>query len=201
LVPVTPAEHYLCGGVATDRWGATSVPGLYAVGEVAATGVHGANRLASNSLLEALVFGYRCGAGAGTALAEGMLPAVAPLAHTVAQDSSPDLDLADIRNSLCSLMFRDVGIEREREGLQAAAEQVDFWCRYALAREFHDPAGWELQNLLTVAGLVARAALARTESRGTHFRLDHPATDDAGWRRRLLLDRAAAQAVKGPMLP
>lgn len=183
LIPVRPGAHYMVGGVRTDRDGRTSLPGLWACGEVAANGLHGANRLASNSLLEALVFGYRCGHGAGQEAKR--IPesyAALPLSHPRVAENQEPLDLTDIRNSLSSLMFRDVGIERTRAGLENAVETTDFWSHYVLARQFAQPAGWELQNMITVAGLMTRSAMEREESRGTHFRADFPATDDRNWR-------------------
>lgn len=189
-IPVRPGAHYMVGGVKTDRAGRTSLEGLWACGEVAANGLHGANRLASNSLLEALVFGYQCGVGASGAASQ--LPerfAALPIASARGSADLEPLDLGDIRNSLSSLMFRDVGIERERAGLEGALESVDFWSQYVLEREFPSPAGWELQNMLSVAGLIIRSALERTESRGTHFRSDFPETDDRRWRLHLATRR------------
>ena len=97
-----------------------------------------------------------------------------------------ELDVADITNALRSLMVRHMGVVRERAGLEQAERDVAFWCRYVLAREFDSRAGWELQNLLTIARLMIHAALAREESRGVHFRADFPRPDDARWRRHLV---------------
>ncbi len=96
------------------------------------------------------------------------------------------LDVADVTNSLRSLMVRRMGIVRDRAGLQEAEQSVDFWCRYALTRSFTSRAGWELQNLLTVARLMIGSALEREESRGVHARSDFPERDDARWRRHLI---------------
>jgi L-aspartate oxidase len=183
-IPVRPAAHYMVGGVRTDILGRTNLPGLWACGEVAATGLHGANRLASNSLLEALVFGVRAGATAGDAAArQARTFHAVPISHQFHAAAAAELDLADIRNSLQSLMFRSVGIQRDNAGLENARDTIDFWCQYVLAHEFSDPTGWELQNMLTLAGLMTRAALARTESRGTHFRTDYPEPNNSQWRR------------------
>lgn len=194
LIPVRPGAHYMIGGIRTDRHGRTNVDNLWACGEVAATGLHGANRLASNSLLEALVFGYACGAGAGRS--ETPTPVGAPgptLRHEFTEKASEkELDLVDIRNSLSSLMFRDVGILRDAVSLRRAAESVDFWSRYVLGQPFAGPEGWELQNLLTVAGLIIRHALTRAESRGTHQRTDCAQTDDRHWRGHLVSVRSEA---------
>jgi L-aspartate oxidase len=184
-IPVRPGAHYMIGGATVDRSGRTTLPGLWAAGEVTSSGLHGANRLASNSLLEGLVFGARAAEDivavlgrrdAGPTRLEvppivGHAPAAPPL--------RPELDLADIRESLRSLMWRRVGIARDAEGLAEAADLVDRWSSYALGRTFHDPEGWTLQNMLTVARLMIAAASSREESRGVHTRTDFPATDPA----------------------
>lgn len=179
LIPVRPGAHYMVGGVSTDIEGRTSLSGLWACGEVAATGLHGANRLASNSLLEALVFGESCGRGAGTdASTASSFYAIPRMEERRVSAPAVELDLADIRNSLQAIMFRRVGIERDAEGLEQARKQVDFWCQYVQSRQFDHPEGWELQNMLTVGGVVIGSALHRTESRGTHYRSDFPRSFD-----------------------
>jgi L-aspartate oxidase len=187
LIPVRPGAHYMIGGVRVDMQGRTTVPGLWAAGEVTASGLHGANRLASNSLLEGLVYGTACGRGAGEAAAGMADTFVVPPVQADFQPETdgPSLDVADLTNSLRSLMVRHMGITRHRAGLLEAERTVAFWCRYALRREFATRAGLELQDLLTVARLMIWSALARTESRGVHFRSDHPARDDAHWLRHL----------------
>jgi L-aspartate oxidase len=184
-IPVRPGAHYMMGGVTTDTAGRTTVPNLWAAGEVTSSGLHGANRLASNSLIEGLVFGARCGRGAAEAAAR--MPttlAALPLRHAI-PDAIPDpLDVADVTNSLRAMMVRKMGIVRDRQRLEEARHDVEFWCRYVLAREFKDRAGWELQNLLTVARLMIDAAMRRDESRGTHFRSDFPNRDDTRWGRK-----------------
>ena len=175
----------MVGGVITDLQGRTSLPGLWAAGEVTSSGLHGANRLASNSLLEGLVFGASCGRGAAEAAMT--MPdrfVVPPISSVGPASNSEEIDVADVTSSLRSLMVRKMGIVRNRAGLQEAERTVAFWCRYALGREFDAPAGWELQNLLTVARLMIWAALQRTESRGTHFRSDYPERNDIQWQRR-----------------
>ena len=163
------------------------MPGLWAAGEVTSSGLHGANRLASNSLLEGLVFGAACGRGAAQAAA-GIADTftVPPVRFRFGPEPSRSLDAADITNSLRSLMVRKMGITRDRSGLREAERDVAFWCRYVLAHEFDTRGGWELQNLLTVARLMIWAALEREESRGVHFRRDFPQRDDVHWRRHLL---------------
>lgn len=183
LIPVRPGAHYMVGGVTADIDGRTSLPGLWAAGEVAATGLHGANRLASNSLLEALVFGESCGRLASNlVLNRPSTYQILPIRHRRTDRAGKSLDIADVRNALQSVMFRHVGIERSGAGLEQALKQVDFWSQYVLPAEFDNIAGWELQNMLTVSGAMIRSARARDESRGTHFRSDRPETDDANWR-------------------
>jgi L-aspartate oxidase len=181
-IPVRPGAHYMIGGVTIDHDGRTTLPGLWAAGEVSSSGLHGANRLASNSLLEGLVHGARAAediAHTLDALGPDRLevPPIASPADPAA--SRAPLDLADIRNSLRALMGRSVGITRDARGLAEAADQVDFWCRYALNHTFDDPTGWTLQNMLTVARLMIAAALERQESRGVHTRRDYPQADPA----------------------
>ena len=204
-IPVRPGAHYMIGGVATDEHGRTSLKGLWAAGEVASTGLHGANRLASNSLLEALVFGARSGRGIDSSLSprrETIVPLHTTVHEPNARTDDALLDLADVRNSLRSLMFRNVGIERSHEGLTAALQQIAFWSQYVLDKSFDRPEGWELQNLLTAAELVAASALERRESRGTHLRIDFPGANDAEWQvhlqRRCVDSRFTHRAVDEP---
>ena len=197
-IPVRPGAHYMIGGVSVDAMGQTSVLGLFAAGEVTSSGLHGANRLASNSLLEGLVYGARAGEAAsdevlreGRADDEFHVPAIAEPRAVVDNgggNDSPVLDLADIRNSLRALMWRHVGVERTGESLAEALTTVEGWCRYVLPRQFSDPQGWQLQNMLAVARLMIRGAIDRAETRGVHYRADHPDTCNAwkshiAWRR------------------
>ena len=193
-IPVRPGAHYMMGGVTVDREGRTTVPGLWAAGEVSCTGLHGANRLASNSLLEALVYGARTGEGASHEAAKihDTFSALR-LQNPTAKPNSEPLDLPDIRNSLKSLMWRNCGVRRDAEGLLEAADNMDRWCRYVLGRQFSDPHGWELQNMLCVSHLMIQAALARQESRGCHVRTDFPHRDDAHWNRHLAFVRGEGE--------
>jgi L-aspartate oxidase len=185
LIPVRPGAHYMMGGVSVDDQGRTSVPGLWAAGEVTSSGLHGANRLASNSLLEGLVFGTSCGRGAAQQAAAMPDAYVVPPVFSPAAGGVAELDVADVTNSLRSLMVRRMGVVRDRAGLCEAERQVAFWRRYALAQGLHTRAGWELQNLLTVAYAMIGSALQREESRGVHGRSDFPERDDAHWQRHI----------------
>ena len=193
-IPVRPGAHYMVGGVTVDMSGHTTLPGLWAAGEVSSSGLHGANRLASNSLLEGLVYGTLCGQAATAAVRDGAHDLAALPLHTAIPPPETDdrLDVADLTNSLRALMVRNMGIVRSRGRLLEAQRDVGFWCRYALGREFADRPGWELQNLLTVARLMIDAALTREESRGTHFRSDFPTREDVHWGTR--------HVASGPMM-
>ena len=179
-IPVRPGAHYMIGGVTAGVDGETSLPGLWAAGEVTSTGLHGANRLASNSLVEGLVCGARAGEAASRAARETPDDFAVPATGSdweVFERDDEELNLTDLRNALSSLMWRQVGIERTEEAMEDAAEQVEFWDRFVSNREFAEVAGWELQNLLLVAQLMIVSARARTESRGVHLRRDFPETD------------------------
>jgi L-aspartate oxidase len=173
-IPVTPAAHYWMGGVWTDLWGRTSVPGLLAVGEVACTGVHGANRLASNSLLESLVFAWRCAdrlqenSFAWSDSAQPREIEGATELRLPSELSSSQATLLD-RKQLQSLMWNKVGIERNGHDLQSALEQLNAW-----RVEGTTIPSLEVANLLDLARVTTGAALARCESRGAHYRNDYP---------------------------
>lgn len=189
LIPVNPAAHYTIGGVVTDERGRTNLPGLFAVGEVASTGLHGANRLASNSLLEGLVMGEIAGreaAGACTPGAPGangaaagggggVPPAPVPIISDIRISEQGELDLPDVISSLRSAMWRNAGIERSGPRLAGVREMIDFWARYTLDKIFDSPEGWQTQNMLLAAALTARSAHWREESRGCHWRSDFTA--------------------------
>lgn len=190
LIPVRPSAHYMIGGVKTDISARTSIENLYACGEVASTGLHGANRLGSNSLLEGLVFGKV----AGQAVAKAKKAGPAHIKHRVIKYQIPHsdrtlLDTSDVRNSLRALMWRNVGITRIDRSLAEAEEIIRFWQRYVMDKVFDSPQGWECQNMLTVCLLMAQAARMRRESRGTHFRRDFPQTNDDHFKIHIELSR------------
>lgn len=172
-IPVAPAAHYLMGGVVTDLEGHTSIPGLYAAGETAHTGVHGANRLASNSLLEGAVFGARAGAAAARARTAPYITTqkFKPTATKTGSRSSEHQNLRRyVRRELPELMWREAGLSRTEAGLARAADRIDGWMREL--PEAADAMGLELRNLLIVAREIVRAARARTGSVGAHHRSD-----------------------------
>lgn len=181
-IPVTPAAHYHMGGIAVDEWGRSTLPGLWACGEASATGVHGANRLASNSLLEALVYGARV--ATDIANAPKPPPAAEPAPHApVTEIGSGEAQATlDLRN----VMYANVGLERTESGLREALARI------GALDEVFPAAGGELRNLLVVARLISEAALARNESRGSHYRTDYPDTDEALARRSFTRLRSVA---------
>jgi L-aspartate oxidase len=189
-IPVRPSAHYAMGGVRTDLNGRTNIRHLLAAGECAATGVHGANRLASNSLLEGLVYGRSAGLAAAEDAADGT-DRKYPHRHLPRASGPRDvpIDVEDLARSLKSLMWRAAGVFRQGEDLEVASRHLDFWRQYAYREEQRSPAALELQNMLAVSAVVLRAALARTESRGGHQRLDYPKTIDPDWQRHLIFTR------------
>ena len=177
-VPVVPAAHYSCGGVVTDAWGQTDLPGLFAVGEVACTGLHGANRLASNSLLECVVYGRACAQRIAAQLPE--LAAVPPgpaWDESLVRDSDEEIVVAHNWQELRYLMWNYVGIVRSVRRLQRARRRIallieeidDYYGNFRLSGDLI-----ELRNLVKVAELTVRSACQRRESRGLHFMLDYP---------------------------
>jgi L-aspartate oxidase len=184
-IPVAPAAHYLMGGVRTDVHGRTTVPGLYACGEVACTGVHGANRLASNSLMETVVFGKRV----VEALGEQGVRAARPAEESLRIRLAGGMDGA--KRDLQRLMWECAGIEREVRGLEGGLRRLTSASGdpddlpQATSRD-----GWERSQMQVASQLMLEAALRRTESRGAHYRSDYPERDDQRWQRRQVFRRA-----------
>jgi L-aspartate oxidase len=182
-VPVRPSAHYFIGGVVVDRNGRTGVERLFACGEVTASGLHGANRLGSNSLLEGLVYGARGGDEAGRVAAaqRGDARSMRSFRGEGPPPARDYLDLRDMRNSLRSLIGRSAGILRSRETLHHARGTIENWSRYVLARRLDGPAGWELQNMMLLGRILLEASWIREETRGAHARKDFPERDDENW--------------------
>jgi L-aspartate oxidase len=197
VAPVSPAAHFMMGGVKTDLWGRTSLPGLYAAGETAATGVHGANRLASNSLLEGLVFGARAGDAMMKDVpvskkSQGLLPGTpAPKTWNDASNSTaekkPKAAPSEALQKLRELMWHDAGIMRSGKDLKHAVETLSKL--EILQTPKNNRTDHELKNLHNLGSLIARSALAREESRGSHYRSDFPYRDDDDFQKHSLISR------------
>jgi len=203
MIPVVPAAHYSCGGILTGLWGETAVKGLFAAGEVACTGLHGANRLASNSILEAVVFGKR---SVEFARREGLHEESYPDNILCSVRVQPKRDLERVRISHCRdelrrLMWDYVGIVRSEDRLKRARERLT-----TLRQEVTDyiEAGYtrgdlfDLRNMVEVAELVVACALSRKESRGLHYILEYPNTDDEHWKKDTIVKRDQRET---PLLP
>ncbi|MFF6862765.1 L-aspartate oxidase [Streptomyces ardesiacus] len=212
-VPVAPAAHYASGGVRTDAHGRTTVPGLYACGEVACTGVHGANRLASNSLLEGLVYAERIAADIAAGHTAGTLHARVPAPLSRPASPAHPLLPPEARLTIQRIMTEGAGVLRSAGSLTRAAERLD--ALHAEAREALHENGktsepgvdtWEATNLLCVARVLVAAAVRREETRGCHWREDHADRDDTSWRRHVVVrlnpDRSlAVQTTDTPEFP
>jgi len=202
-IPVRPGAHYLVGGVAADAEGRTSLPGLWAVGECASTGLHGANRMGSNSLLEGLVLGMR----AGESFVRDVAPVFTDLAYEGGTrrrvhtgDPTVTVNIEDLTYSLKSMMWRQMGVERNHVGMSEAAEKIGFW--QSVVQDLAEPnlGSWTLLNMLTVARMATLSALAREESRGVHFRRDYPDTLEAFHGHSLLTPKLGGTRVESVSL-
>jgi L-aspartate oxidase len=180
-IPVAPAAHYGMGGVKVDEQGQTSIENLYAVGEVVSSGIHGANRLASNSLLECVVLARRVASQIEPALVETPLEKLPPFFSGDNEfHAGKPPELAQRINRLREVMWQYVGLSRTEEGLQTALDEIEKLEKQSKAQDlFHyAPQGIEFQNMLVTSRLIAESALTRTESRGAHFRPDYPKADE-----------------------
>ena len=182
MIPVAPAAHYMIGGVRVNAWGASSVAGLYAAGEVSCTGVHGANRLASNSLLEVLVFSHRI---IENSVGKRQTPAMAPAQRRRLAEAKPgDVVSLPGKTDIQEVMWRHAGIIRNGAGLAEAATKLSTW--QAAAAKPASREDYEIAHLITCGRLMTEAALYREESRGAHFRADFPWTSEK-WRRHIVI--------------
>jgi L-aspartate oxidase len=197
-IPVVPAAHYMCGGVVTDTRGRTSLSQLYAAGEVAFTGLHGANRLASNSLLEAVVFSHLAGEAAVEAVKSGgaALPDAAPWDPGGARASTEEVVITQNWDALRRLMWNYVGIVRSDKRLERARKQIcmlveeitEYYYSVLVTSDLV-----ELRNIASVAELIIESASRRKESRGLHHNLDHPDRDDENWKKDIVLRRGKGE--------
>lgn len=187
MIPVSPAAHYMSGGIKTDLDGRTDLNGLFACGEVACSGVHGANRLASNSLLEGLVFSRRASHAISECLAGSAKSTDISVKHAASR-AKTQINVGKERKSLQDAMMKGVGVLRDEKGLKKALDFIKFR-EDLLNVEFKDAAGFELQNMITVGEIMATAALTREESRGSHWREDFPFEDDENWLKHITLRR------------
>jgi len=183
-IPVAPAEHYCMGGIKTDEYGRTRIEGFYACGEAACNGIHGANRLASNSLLEGLVFGKRIGMEASRIILNRKERSVVKSLRSdpAVSETGPVINTEEMKKRLKKIMNDNVGIIRSEEKLSHALEQVIEMKTQIKGRLLVSIEQWELANMLSLSELVIKSALFRKESRGAHFRTDYPYTDDVNWK-------------------
>lgn len=184
-IPVRPSEHYIMGGIRTDINAATSVKRLYACGETACAGVHGANRLASNSMLEGLVFGKRAGMTLEKIMKKKYDKFPFRDVRSTTERKSVFMNLTDLLSSMKSLMWKDVGIFRSGEKLSSALNKLNYWAGIGFRSLEHSVPWYEFANMITSALIITKAAARREESRGAHNRVDFPEKDDEHWLRHI----------------
>ena len=195
MIPVSPAAHYMSGGIKTDLFGETGIGGLYACGEVACTGVHGANRLASNSLLEGLVFSRRAAVSARRYLSDHRYDKTPDISFAGVRKAVPGDYAADETAVLQDTMQKDAAVVKSSLSLRRAIDFIND--RHAfLVPSNQDNTKYELANLLTVGMLVASAALAREESRGSHWREDYPEENGTAWKKHIEMVGGEQEWVK-----
>ena len=182
FIPVAPSQHYSMGGIKTDEWGKTRIEGFYAVGEAACNGIHGANRLASNSLLEGLVFGKRIGRQIAESLDDiKKLSGIKPKISVHKERLNKELDVTLLVNKLQALMNKNVGIVRNEKRLSEAMASLTEMQKDLRDVQVNHTNMMQLKNMVLLSSMVVKAGLMRKESRGAHFRSDYPATDDQNW--------------------
>lgn len=189
LIPVSPAAHYIIGGIKANLSGETNIKGVYACGETASTGVHGANRLASNSLLECLVFGERVVKALDEYLHNLKIEFPSYLRYRQEKFKCKKLNLKKLKGKFKNTMWESVGIVRSKETLKKARDEIRKLLSKVVNCEFSSQEGFELQNMLIVADLIVKSAEIRKESRGVHYRIDYPERDDEKWRKHIILKR------------
>jgi L-aspartate oxidase len=188
-IPVAPAEHYCMGGIRTDVWGSTNIKGFFACGETACNGIHGANRLASNSLLEGLVFGHKISAKIEDILSNSKKGQESIDQKAETSRLVKNIDTEKIKQDIKQTMTKYVGIARDKEGLEKAKQKVDSY--YEMIKDVKNTNihHYEIQNVVLLSKLVIESALERKESRGAHFRRDFQKTDEKNWKRNIIKRR------------
>jgi L-aspartate oxidase len=190
-IPVAPAEHYCMGGIRTDVYGRTAIDGLYSCGEVACNGIHGANRLASNSLLEGLVFGHKIGSEIMSTLSNKPKIELEFALNYLSDRVVKDFDRDVARKEIQEVMTENVGIIRNKSGLLVAKGKIDKYYNMIENSRNENIKDYELQNIILLCKMVIKSALEREESRGAHYRSDYNKTDDEKWLKNIIRKRGS----------